>query len=105
MEWYDIVRAFNALVCFICLLYMANKARVQWSEWNIKTTTHWWAFTGWIFIGFEGALENIVLGTKPGPRIILGTMVIVWTAITLRTPGEVRFHHEPLLKGRFKKED
>lgn len=98
MSWLDMLRLLNAFICLGALWYMAMKAFHQWSTWSRKTQSHWWAFFGWIFLGLEGSLESYLLDAKPGPRIVMATVVMLWTVITLVQKGEVRFHSEDVCR-------
>ena len=83
-----ILRCVNAVGCSVALFFLFTAAREQWESWNFKTQQHWWALSGWVALGLEGVVENLILQTTPGPRVILQTLVVAWTlrALTIREP-------------------
>lgn len=94
MGWDDFIRMVNALGCVFGLSILSVSSYRHWREWNSKTKAYWWAFFGFIFLGFEGSLEAIVLGTRPGPRLFLHTIVIGWTIRVLLMQGDITMKPE-----------
>lgn len=82
----NILRVINAIGCSVALYFLFVAARQQWESWNFKTQQHWWALVGWVGLGLEGVIENLILQTTPGPRVILQALVVAWTirALTIR---------------------
>ena len=84
--WGVIGRIINILGCFFGLWLLAQSAREQWNNWNLKTQSHWWALVGWVFLGLELSIEMLILDINPGPRTVIQTLVIAWTirALTMQ---------------------
>lgn len=86
----NIIRCANAIGCAVALFFLFTAAREQWENWNFKTKQHWWALSGWVALGLEGVIENLVLQTTPGPRVILQALVVAWTLRALTIKEELR---------------
>lgn len=90
MDWADVLRILNAIGCGVALWFLGSSAYRQWHDWSEKTQLHWWALLGWVFLGFEGSIENAWFHTVPGPRVIIQSLVIVFTLRALAHKGELR---------------
>lgn len=94
LEWENLLRIANAIGCLVALWILSVSAYRQWSSWTDKTRNHWWALSGWVFIGMEAAIENVVLQTEPGPRVILQALVVAFTLRALLDRGELKAESE-----------
>lgn len=86
IQWDVLARIVNSLGCVVGMYILIRAATRQYGEWNFKTQNHWWALFGWVTLGLEGSIENLVQGNPPGPRTVIQTLVIAWTirALTIR---------------------
>lgn len=84
------------IVCLIgCLasLYLLSTSRFrQWAEWTPKTKDHWWALTGWTFVGVYGIIEQLAQKNEGGSRLIVLTLVVLLTLRALLRSGELKAH-------------
>ncbi len=83
MDWVVFIRTFNAVGCLTALIFLLRAAFHQWKSWNFKTQQHWLALVGWVSLGLEGTIETYFLNIPAGPRTVLTTLVVAWTARAL----------------------
>lgn len=89
MYWDETLRLFNSLGCLFSLWLLGTSSFRHWHEWNAKTKAHWWAFFGFLFFGFEASAEAIITNASPGPRILLQSIIIIWTIRSLLLHGDI----------------
>ena len=83
------LRVINIIGCLLILWWLSVSAFRNWRNWNEKTRMHWWALVGWVFLGFELTIENLIQNNSPGPKTIIQTLVVAWTIRALLLNDEL----------------
>lgn len=89
-DWELALRLLNASLCVLALWILGVGAFRKRGTWNVKTTDHWQALFGWVFLGLCGAIEAVARGISVGPSSILKLLVVAITLRALFRAGEVR---------------
>lgn len=90
MDWWLALRILCIFGCCVNGVLLSTARFRQWNSWSDKTKDHWWALGGWTFFGAYATIENIILDTPGGPRLIVLALVVAFTARALMGSGELR---------------
>lgn len=91
MQWYDYLRLVTAALALAALYRSGKQVAKNGGSYTRKQRELWWVYNGFLFLLFEGMLEQIALNVVWGPRTILS---FLFALVALRATLHADDGHE-----------
>lgn len=91
LQWYDFVRMCTSTICLICMYLSARRYRKIGHTFTPRMIDLWWVMNGFLFVTFEGSIEQILGLRNYGPRVVLVFLVsLVCLRANFRRGGYIK---------------
>lgn len=95
LQWFDCVRMVSATMALVCMYLSARRFRKFGHTFTPMMLDLWWVLNGFLFVTFEGSIEQILGMRSYGPRVVLILMVLlVCLRASLRKGGYIKSEKE-----------